>query len=151
MPGRPLHFAGIADLVVFLLAEDGRFVGVMLEFKEIVGGVFQEKSVVFDARARESDARVLVKAQPFGFRSISERLPFLLYKKNQTEMARIDTFLFRGLIRHEMANELMARQAERDRLFRSPSDGTPEPIHVESDSLLQVVDRESEMEQTLSH
>jgi hypothetical protein len=41
----------IANLIVILLAEDRRFVGVLFEFEKIVGGIFEKEGPVFNAGA----------------------------------------------------------------------------------------------------
>lgn len=56
----------VADLTVILLAEDGRFVGVVLELEQVVGRIFQKKCAVLDARAWESNPRLLIESKPFG-------------------------------------------------------------------------------------
>jgi hypothetical protein len=64
-------------------------------------------------------------------------------------MAWVDTFLFRGLIRHKMRDELVPCQSKRQRLFRSPPDSTTKTIYVEPDGRLDIVNWKGEMEKNM--
>lgn len=66
-------------------------------------------------------------------------------------MAWVDTFLFRGLIRHNVRDELVAGQAKRNGLFRSTPDSATETLRVEPKRGFYVVNRKSEMENNLCH
>lgn len=106
---------------------------------------------MFNACTRKADARLLIERQPFSLRPIRQRLPFLLREKNQPEVPRVNTFLFRGLIRYDMRDELMTGQTERNGLFRSTSDSAAEAIDIEPKRDFNVVDRKGEMENSWGH
>ena len=136
---------------MILLAEDGRFVGIVFKFEQVVRWVFQKERAVFDAGPRKANPRLLVERESLRLRPICQRLPFLLQQKNQPEMTGVDSFLFRGLIRHDVRDKLMTGQTERDGLFRPPPDGTAEAIDVEPDGRLDIVNRKSEVKHTFAH
>ena len=55
--------------------------GVVFEFQQVVGRVFQKERVVFDARAGEAHPGLLVERQAFRLGPIQQRLPEPLRKK----------------------------------------------------------------------
>lgn len=142
---RITHFSKV------LLPKDCRFVGVVFELEQVVRRVFQKECAVFDARPRKAHTGLLIERQSFGLRPIRQRLPIPKREKHQSEMARIDALLFRRLIRHEMRDELVARQTERDGMLRSSSDATAKAIDVELKRGFHVVNRKGEMKDYLRH
>lgn len=66
-------------------------------------------------------------------------------------MTRVDTLLPRWETRHDMRDKLMAGEAKRNRLFRSPSDDTAEAVDIEPERGFDIVNREGQMEQIMPH
>src|SRR5690348_7459100 len=93
---RITHFSKV------LLAKDRRFVGIVFEFEQVVGWVFQKKCAVFDAGPRKAHTGLLIERQSFGLRPIRQRLPVFLREKGQAKMTRIDSLLLWRLIGGDM-------------------------------------------------
>jgi hypothetical protein len=66
-------------------------------------------------------------------------------------MPGINTLLLRGQIRHDMRDELVTSQTQRQRLFCPPSDGTPKAIRIEPKRGVHVMNRKGEVKQTSAH
>jgi hypothetical protein len=66
---------GIADLTTLSFAEDRRLMEIVLELKEIPGGIFKKERVVLDPGAGEPDAGLLVDRQLFCLGLLQELLP----------------------------------------------------------------------------
>ena len=63
---------------MILFTEDGRFVSVVFELKQIVRGVFQKERAVLDARAWKPHTWLLIEGEAHGFGSIRQSLPLVL-------------------------------------------------------------------------
>lgn len=142
---------GVAHSTKLTLTENGGFVGVMLELEQVLGGVLKKKRVVLDAGAGKPDSRLLEKPQPLGFRSISQCLPIGFREKHQAKMTRVYSVLFTGRTVHNMGDQLVIGQTERDRIGRFASELTPQSLDVEPLGLVDVVDWESQVKQDVIH
>ena len=68
---------------------------IVLELKEIPGGIFKKERVVLDPGAGEPDAGLLVERQLFCLGLLQELLPRVFRQKSQTEMVGINALLRR--------------------------------------------------------
>lgn len=134
-----------------MLAEDRRFVGVMFEFEEILGGILQKERVVLDARPGEPHPRLLIERKPVRFRSLDQFLPLDYREKYQAEVAWVDSLLRRKRFLDQMRDKLMTGQPERHSPTRFTPQRTTEPVDIESLGRSHIMRREGQVEDRPVH
>ena len=84
---------GVADLTTLSLAEDRRLMEIVFELEEVPGGIFEKEGVVFDARAGEPHAGLLIEGQTVRLGLFQELLPRVFRQEDEAEMVGINSLL----------------------------------------------------------
>jgi len=100
----------IADLGKVLLPKDGSVVEIVLEFEEVMGGVFEEKRKVFDGFPRETTLGFAKKSQLIFFSPISQFSPFLFCLAYEAKVPRVYLLLRRPQVFGDLGHNLVAME-----------------------------------------
>ena len=125
-----------------MLAEDRRFVRVMFEFEEILGGILQEERVVLETRPGEPHPRLLIELESVCLRPLNQFLPRDFREKHQPEMTRINPLLHGRRFVDQMRDKLMTGQPECHGPTRFTPQRTAESVNIELLGCHQIVRRE---------
>ena len=137
----------IAHFGICVLAEDCRLVPVVLEFEQIVRGIFEKEGLMLDARVWKTTARLLIKPEALMPRAVRQSSPLLLGLENETEVTRVNALLAVNRLAGELRNDLVSAQLECRRRFGFPAQRTSQPVDVKPLRFGEVVDRKGEMKQ----
>ncbi len=147
----PVSLSAIPYPRICALAENGGFVCVIFEFKEIARRVLKEISGMFQSCIGEPPAWLLVKLQSLGFRAIAQHLPVLPGREHQSKVPRVNSMLRFGCPFHQMGHKLMAAKTEGDGGRRGSSQFAADPVHIKSRRCLEVETWEGQMEEDGAH
>jgi len=100
----------IANLGKALFPKDGSVVEIVLEFEEVLGGVFEEKREVFDRFSCVSTLGFAKKSQLIFFRPISQFSPFLFCLVYKAKVPRVYLLLRRSQVFGDLGHNLVAME-----------------------------------------
>lgn len=98
----------IANLGKALLSKDGIGIEIVLEFQEVVGGIFEEKREVLNGFSGESTLGLTKKCQLILCCPISQLSPFFLCLAYEPKVSGINIFLRLPQVLCDLSHELVA-------------------------------------------